>query len=47
MRKMEQLLKEKDLIALVMAIVATVSCGILGWVDLVWCLVIKHMILAK
>lgn len=40
-------LEKKDLIALVMAIVATVSCGILGWVDLVWCLVFKHMILAK
>ncbi len=36
-----------NVIKLVMAILATVSFGILGWVDLVWCLLFKHMLLAE
>lgn len=41
-------LEKKDPLKLVVAIIATFPTGnILGWVDLVWCLVYKHLILAK
>lgn len=40
-------LEKKDPIKLVVAIIATVGGYVLGWVDLVWCLVYKHLIFAK
>lgn len=39
-------LEKKDPIKLVVAIIATFGGFVLGWVDLVWCLVYKHLILA-
>lgn len=40
-------LEKKDPIKLVVAIIATVGGYVLGWVDLVWCLVYKHLIFAE
>ena len=43
----DEFLHTKGLIDLVMLILAIISFGILGWVDLVWCLIFKHLIFAK
>ena len=40
-------LKKPGVIKLVFAILATISLGILGWVDLIWCLLFNHLIFAK
>ena len=37
-------LKKNDPIKLVIAIVVTVFGVVVGWVDVVWCLLFKHMI---
>ena len=40
--------KKEDGLLLVVAIVATLPLGqLLGWVDIVWCLVFNHMLLAE
>jgi hypothetical protein len=42
----DHFLKKKDLISLVMAIISTVGGGIvLGYLDLIWCLLFKHLFL--
>ena len=43
----DEFLHTKGLIDLVMLILAVLSVGILGWVDLVWSLLFKHLIFAK
>ena len=35
------------LLTLVFAVIATVSLGVFGWVDLVWLLLFDHLIFAK
>lgn len=40
-------LSRPRLLTLVFAIVATVSLGVFGWVDLVWLLLFDHLIFAK
>lgn len=41
-------IKTKSLLTLAFAIIALLPCGaILGWVDLVWCLLFKHLICAN
>ena len=40
-------LKTKSIITLVTAIVVTFFGVFVGWVDVVWCLLFKHLILAK
>ena len=40
-------LSRPSLLTLVFAIVATVSLGVFGWVDLVWLLLFDHLIFAK
>lgn len=39
-------LEKKDVLALLVAIVVTFGGLFVGWVDFVWCLLFKHMILA-
>lgn len=39
--------EKKGLLSLIVAIVVTVLGMPFGWLDLVWCLLFKHMILAK
>ena len=39
-------LEKKDLLGLIVAIVATFGGLPLGFVDFIWCLLFKHMILA-
>lgn len=39
--------EKKGPVSLVVAIVVTVFGLPFGWIDLIWCLVFKHMILAK
>ena len=40
-------LKSKSIITLIFAIVVTFFGIVVGWVDLVWCLLYKHLIFAK
>ncbi len=40
-------LSRPKLLTLVFAIIATVSLGVFGWVDLVWLLLFDHLIFAK
>ena len=40
-------LKTKSVITLVTAIVVTFAGVFVGWIDLVWCLLFKHLIFAK
>ncbi len=40
-------LKTKSLITIVVAILVTFFGLVFGWVDLVWCLLFKHLIFAK
>ena len=40
-------LKRPRLLTLVFAIIATVSLGVFGWIDLVWLLVFGHLLFAK
>ena len=40
-------LEKKGLISLILAIVVTFFGLVFGWVDLIWCLLFKHLILAK
>ena len=40
-------LKSKSIITLIFAIVVTFFGIVVGWVDLVWCLLFKHLIFAK
>ena len=40
-------LKKKDLVHVGLAVVVTVFGLVFGWVDLVWVLLFKHLILAK
>lgn len=40
-------LKTKSLIALICAIIVTVCGIVVGWLDVVWCLLFKHMIFAN
>ncbi|MDE5602093.1 MAG: hypothetical protein K2J16_06315 [Clostridia bacterium] len=40
-------LKTKSLITLITAIVVTFAGVFVGWIDLVWCLLFKHLIFAK
>lgn len=40
-------LKTKNTLTLITAIVVTVFGVFVGWVDVVWCLLFKHLILAK
>lgn len=35
------------LLTLVFAIIATITCGVFGWLDLIWLLVFGHLIFAK
>jgi len=39
-------LRTKGLIDVVLAVVVTVFGIVFGWVDLVWCLLFKHLLLA-
>lgn len=40
-------LKSKSIITLIFAIIVTFFGIVVGWVDLVWCLLFKHLIFAK
>ena len=40
-------LKTKNIITLITAIVVTFLGVFVGWVDVIWCLLFKHLILAK
>lgn len=40
-------LKSKSIVTLIFAIVVTFFGIVVGWVDLVWCLLFKHLIFAK
>ena len=40
-------LEKKRLISLVIAILVTFFGLVFGWVDFVWCLLFKHLLLAK
>lgn len=41
-------IKTKSILTLVFAIIATLPCGaVLGWIDLIWCLLFKHLIFAN
>ena len=40
-------LKTKSLLTLIFAILVTFFGLAIGWVDVVWCLLFKHMIFAK
>lgn len=40
-------LEKKGLISLVIAILVTFFGLVFGWVDFVWCLLFKHLLLAK
>ena len=40
-------LKRPRLLTLVFAIIATVSLGVFGWIDLVWLLLFGHLLFAK
>lgn len=40
-------LKTKDPMTLIVAIVVTFLGVFVGWVDVVWCLLFKHLIFAK
>ena len=40
-------LKTKSLLTLIFAILVTFFGLVVGWVDLVWCLLFKHLIFAK
>lgn len=35
------------LLTLVFAIIATITCGVFGWLDLIWLLVFGHLLFAK
>lgn len=39
-------LRTKNVIDVVLAVVVTVFGVVFGWVDLVWCLLFKHLLLA-
>ena len=40
-------LKNKSIITLITAIVVTFLGIVVGWIDVIWCLLFKHMIFAK
>ena len=40
-------LKTKSILTLITAIVVTFAGVFVGWLDLVWCLLFKHLIFAK
>ena len=40
-------LKTKSILTLITAIVVTFAGVFVGWIDLVWCLLFKHLIFAK
>lgn len=40
-------LKNKSIITLITAIVVTFLGIVVGWLDVIWCLLFKHMIFAK
>ncbi|MBQ8885138.1 MAG: hypothetical protein IJY62_02020 [Clostridia bacterium] len=40
-------LSRPRLLTLVFAILATVTVGVIGWVDLVWLLLFNHLLFAK
>jgi len=40
-------LQSKDVITLVAAILVTIFGVVVGWVDIIWCLLFKHLIFAK
>lgn len=40
-------LKSKSVITLITAIVVTFLGIVVGWIDVIWCLLFKHMIFAK
>ena len=40
-------LESKDAVSLIVAILVTVFGVVFGWLDLIWCLLFKHLILAK
>lgn len=39
--------EKKGLISLILAIVVTIFGIVFGWLDVIWCLIFKHLILAK
>lgn len=39
-------LNKKSVIRIVIAVIVTFFGAIFGWLDLIWCLLFKHMILA-
>ncbi|MBR1746959.1 MAG: hypothetical protein IJ735_01965 [Clostridia bacterium] len=40
-------LSNKSIITLITAIVVTFAGVFVGWIDLIWCLLFKHLIFAK
>lgn len=40
-------LKSKSIITLIFAVVVTFFGIVVGWVDVIWCLLFKHLIFAK
>lgn len=40
-------LDKKSGLSLIIALVVTVFGAVFGWLDLIWCLLFKHLILAK
>ncbi len=40
-------LKTKSILTLITAIIVTFGGLFVGWLDMIWCLLFKHMILAK
>ena len=40
-------LKTKSILTLLTAIIVTFGGLFVGWMDMIWCLLFKHMILAK
>lgn len=43
----DKMIHKPGLISIIMFVLALFTFGILGWVDLVWCLLFKHLILGK
>lgn len=43
----DEFIHTHGLIDLIMLILAVISVGILGWIDLIWTLLFKHLIFAK
>lgn len=40
-------LKTKDTMTLIVALVVTIFGAFVGWIDVIWCLLFKHLIFAK